>query len=161
MVVPSSTGSGGRRAGSDPGFVSRAITGGTAGQVRVRRPDPLLKKVVPFHWRYLVSEIPDLLTVSEAARILRISRTTAYRLVRLYLATGGREGIPAVRVGGQLRVPRVELEKLIGGPVRWPPAADAATVIDLDGRRATTARRRTPSSPRPATEADQLRFPLA
>lgn len=108
-----------------------------------------------------MSEIPDLLTVTEAARVLRISRTTAYRLVRLYFATGGREGIPAVWVGGQLRVPRVELEKLIGGPVRWPPAADAAAVIDLHGRRPATAQRRTPSRSRVAAEADQLRFPLS
>ena len=107
-----------------------------------------------------MSEIPDLLTVTEAARVLRISRTTAYRLVRLYFATGGREGIPAVRVGGQLRVPRAELEKLIGRPVRWPPAAEAAAV-DLHGRRPATARRRTPSRSRAATEADQLRFPLS
>jgi excisionase family DNA binding protein len=40
---------------------------------------------------------PSLLSVAETARILRISRATAYRLV----STGE---LPAVRVGGQYRV---------------------------------------------------------
>ena len=64
---------------------------------------------------------PDLLTVEEAALILRISRTTAYKEVRRYRATDGREGIPVILVGGLLRVPRVRLEKMIGGPVHLPP----------------------------------------
>ena len=35
---------------------------------------------------------PDLLTVEEAARVLRIGRTKAYELARLYLVTGGAGG---------------------------------------------------------------------
>jgi excisionase family DNA binding protein len=61
-----------------------------------------------------------LLTVEEAAGVLRIGRTKAYDLARIYLATGGEDGLPTVRVGKQLRVPRHLLEELIGGPITWP-----------------------------------------
>ena len=103
-----------------------------------------------------VGETPDLLTVEEAARILRIGRTTAYKEVRRYLATGGREGIPVIVVGGLLRVPRVLLEAMIGGSVHLPPppfrsAADPADVVDLRRPRtakpAPRARRTTTGSP--------------
>jgi excisionase family DNA binding protein len=43
-----------------------------------------------------------LLTLTEAAEMLRISRTTAWRLVR-------RRELPAVRVGKQLRVAEEDL----------------------------------------------------
>jgi Helix-turn-helix domain len=71
---------------------------------------------------------PDLFTVEEAARVLRIGRTSAYELVRRYLATGGAEGVPALRVGHLLRVPRHGLEVLLGGPITWPIADDADVV---------------------------------
>jgi excisionase family DNA binding protein len=66
------------------------------------------------------SEVPDFLTVEEAACVMRIGRTAAYQLARHYLATGGKEGLPCVRVGKQLRVPRRKLEEHIGGPLTWP-----------------------------------------
>jgi hypothetical protein len=50
---------------------------------------------------------PELFTVTEAAVVLRIGRTTAYELARRDLAAGGGEGLGVIRVGGQLRVPRV------------------------------------------------------
>lgn len=53
------------------------------------------------------------LTVPEAAVELRISRTLAYELARRYLASGGREGLPVIRIGGCLRVPRWALDVLI------------------------------------------------
>lgn len=94
---------------------------------------------------------PDMLTIEEAARILRIGRSAAYKLAREYLATNGASGIPAVRVGGQRRVPRHRLEEHIGGPITWPipdtPVADStadtsepvrlAETIPLDRPRAT------------------------
>lgn len=47
---------------------------------------------------------PELLTLREVAEYLRVSTRTAYQLAR--------DGaIPAVRVGGQWRVPRAELER--------------------------------------------------
>ena len=51
--------------------------------------------------------LPELFTVTEAAVVLRIGRTTAYELARRDLATGGGEGLGVIRVGGQLRIPRV------------------------------------------------------
>lgn len=72
---------------------------------------------------------PDTLTVEEAARVVRISRSTSYKLANLYVDSGGAEGLPAKRIGGRLRVLRVPLEEYLGGPIRWPiadaPATDA------------------------------------
>jgi excisionase family DNA binding protein len=67
--------------------------------------------------------LPDVLTVTEAARVLRVSRSTAYELAERYLATDGGEGLPVVRVGRLLRVPRVRLEGFIGGPLSELPAS--------------------------------------
>ncbi len=60
---------------------------------------------------------PDLFTVAEAAVVLRIGRTTAFELVRRDFDSGGGEGLAVVRVGGQFRVPRSALERIVGGPV--------------------------------------------
>ena len=97
-----------------------------------------------------------MLTIEEAARVVRIGRSAAYQLARQYLTTEGMSGIPAMRIGGQLRVPRHLLEEYIGGPITWPipdapvdqaradeiPAGTAepaalAEPIQLTGRRAT------------------------
>lgn len=66
--------------------------------------------------------VPDLFTVTEAASILRVGRTTAYELATRDLASGGGEGLGVVRIGNQLRVRRAALEALLGGPVTWPPS---------------------------------------
>ena len=67
------------------------------------------------------SEPGPFLTILEAAALLRIGRTVAYEQARRYLATGGREGLPVVRLGRQLRVPRHAIERLASlsatGPV--------------------------------------------
>ncbi|MGH2689002.1 MAG: helix-turn-helix domain-containing protein [Actinomycetota bacterium] len=55
----------------------------------------------------------DVLTIEEAARILRISRTAAYGLARCYLETG--EGLPVLRLGRALRVPGHRLIRLLEG----------------------------------------------
>lgn len=39
---------------------------------------------------------PDLLTVSQAAIVMRLGRTTAHALVSRFVETDGAEGIPAV-----------------------------------------------------------------
>lgn len=58
------------------------------------------------------SSDPALLTITEAAGELRIGRTLAYQLARQYLATDEREGLPVIRVGTNLRVPRWALVEL-------------------------------------------------
>lgn len=50
---------------------------------------------------------PDLLTLRELAAYLRVSMRTAYQL-----ATDG--SVPAVKVGGQWRIPRDELRRQLG-----------------------------------------------
>lgn len=63
---------------------------------------------------------PDLLTLEEAARVLRVGRSTAYREANAFEASGGATGIPVVRYGKQFRVPRCRLEEQLGGPITWP-----------------------------------------
>ena len=53
-----------------------------------------------------------LLTVEEAAGVLRIGRSLAYQLAGEYDATGGGSGLPVIRLGGCLRVPRWALLEL-------------------------------------------------
>lgn len=53
-----------------------------------------------------LEEIPVVVSVPELAEILRISRNTAYAMVR-----SGQ--IPSVRTGTQIRIPKKALEKYI------------------------------------------------
>lgn len=52
------------------------------------------------------------LTVEEAAGVLRIGRSLAYQLAREYDAAGGVSGLPVFHLGGCLRVPRWVLLEL-------------------------------------------------
>ncbi len=69
---------------------------------------------------------PLLLTVEEAAEVLRISRSLAYELAHRYETSDGHDGIPVLRVGSCLRVPRWALVELIatGRVVRLADEAD-------------------------------------
>ena len=60
-----------------------------------------------------LDEYPLLLTVEEAAGVLRISRSLAYDLARQYEATDGRAGLPVMRLSSCLRVPRWALAELV------------------------------------------------
>jgi len=60
--------------------------------------------------------LPLMLTVSEAAAELRVSRTTAYKLADDWRTSGGREGLPVVQLGRRLVVRRVDLAALVGLP---------------------------------------------
>ena len=60
--------------------------------------------------------LPLMLTVTEAAAVLRISRTTAYKLAEDWRTSGGREGLPVLKLGGRLLVRRVDLAALVGLP---------------------------------------------
>ena len=67
----------------------------------------------------LSNDVADLLTIEEAAALLRIGRRKAYELAARFEATGGREGLPVVRLGRCLRVVRVRLEQFL---LTDPPA---------------------------------------
>lgn len=58
-----------------------------------------------------VSSSP-LLTVDEATRVLRIGRSLGYQLAHDYETSGGVSGLPVIRLGGCLRVPRWALLEL-------------------------------------------------
>ena len=60
-----------------------------------------------------LNDLPLALTVREAARALRISPTTAYEQANRWLGSDGAEGLPVVRLGRVLRVPRVAVERLL------------------------------------------------
>ncbi len=81
----------------------------------------------------VLGELPDVLTVEEAAAALRIGRRLAYELAARYLATGGAEGLPVVRLGRCLRVPRARLEQLLAAD---PPAPEPVSRLrGIDGGR--------------------------
>lgn len=71
--------------------------------------------------------LPPVLTVEEAARVLRIGRRLAYEQARIYLATDGAEGLPVVRLGRTLRVPTVRLVELL----RARPQSETAVARPL------------------------------
>ena len=58
--------------------------------------------------------LPLMLTVDEAAKVLRVGRTTAYKLVEEWRATAGRSGLPAVKLGRRLLVRRIDLADIVG-----------------------------------------------
>lgn len=60
-----------------------------------------------------LADLPEVLTIEEAAGVLRISRTAAYDQAHRWLATGGREGLPVVRIGRSMRVPRAALQRIL------------------------------------------------
>lgn len=63
-----------------------------------------------------------MLTVDEAARVLRIGRSVAYQLATRYLDSAGTDGLPVLRLGGLLRVPAFALRELL----------DSGTLAHLD-----------------------------
>ncbi len=60
-------------------------------------------------------------TVMEAGALLGLSRATAYTLVHKGV-------IPTIRLGRQLKVPRVQLEKLLNGKQEGTPDAKPAGI---------------------------------
>jgi hypothetical protein len=73
-----------------------------------------------------MAQRPEYLTVPEVMERLRLGRTTVYEQARLYLATGGAEGIPCRRFGRSLRFPAAAFDTAGGGTVD-----QGATVIEL------------------------------
>ena len=111
--------------------------------------------------------LPAVLTIEEAAAVLRIGRTKAYAMSREWRSTQGRTGLPVIDFSGILRVPRAALVTMIGVPVgslgapapspaeesrggspshdeaavASPPGVDTVTPIPIE-RSGGTARRR-------------------
>jgi excisionase family DNA binding protein len=60
----------------------------------------------------LVEQYGPFMRVEEAARLLKISRTSAYALAGRWIDSDGAEGLPAVRIGRSVRIPTQVLEQL-------------------------------------------------
>ena len=67
----------------------------------------------------------ELLTIKEAAAAMRVSLSLGYQLAHEYLNSGGAAGLPVLRFGTCMRVPRWALDVLIktGRVVRLTDAA--------------------------------------
>ncbi len=111
--------------------------------------------------------LPDLLTIEEAARVIRVGRTKAYAMAQEWRATGGQSGLPVVDFGHVLRVPLRQLEKIIGGPVTTPgpepttapkPKPDHSIATDVVPAAPEVPRR---SSRRRVAGPDQPHLPFA
>ncbi|SRR6266508_3216794 len=63
-----------------------------------------------------MAQRPEYLTVPEVMACLRLGRTTVYEQARLYLATGGAEGIPCRRFGRSLRFPAAAFDTAADEP---------------------------------------------
>jgi hypothetical protein len=55
----------------------------------------------------------ELLTIKEAATAMRVSLSLGYQLAHEYLNSGGIAGLPVLRFGTCMRVPRWALDELI------------------------------------------------
>jgi hypothetical protein len=99
-------------------------------------------------------ELPIMLTIAEAGAVLRIGRTTAYRLARRFQC-GDPTGLPVARIAGCLRVPRWALSVyIVSGRVE----EDAQLRVDaeLDAQLSAATDTRHSRSCRPASRATQL-----
>ncbi|CAN5759391.1 hypothetical protein BH18ACT2_BH18ACT2_08510 [soil metagenome] len=79
-----------------------------------------------------LAQYPLMMTVEEAAEVLRVSRAHGYVLARRYEASGGTDGIPVLHVGNCLRVPKWALIEFLstGRLVRLRDAADRDQLVD-------------------------------
>jgi excisionase family DNA binding protein len=76
--------------------------------------------VVSWEVRVTLTDAPDFLTVEEAAALLRLGRSQAYELTRVWRATGGERGLPVLEFGRILRVPKAALLRVAGMPEQIP-----------------------------------------
>jgi hypothetical protein len=106
--------------------------------------------------------------MAEAGRVLRLGRTKMYELVTEYRRSDGVSGLRVVDFGGALRVPRLAVEELVGGPVHVPPAEPSTpkppaavpptmTVTERQTRRRPTRR----PAAAPASQLDLFGPPAA
>lgn len=81
----------------------------------------------------MADEVPDLLTMDEAARAMRVGRTKIYAMAREWRVTGGRSGLPVVDLGHTLRVPRQALEEILGAKLTAASLRANAVQATSDG----------------------------
>ena len=99
--------------------------------------------------------LPIMLTIDEAARVLRIGRSKAYEMAGTYTSSGGMHGLACLRLGDLLRVPKFALHEYVttGHIVQLTPPHvphhDANATVD-----ATAVR--TPARKARATDRAQL-----
>ena len=63
-----------------------------------------------------LDELPDVLTIPEAARFMRVSPGVAYGMARRYRSTNGREGLPNFMAGERMmRVAKLDLIRYMTG----------------------------------------------
>ena len=76
--------------------------------------------------------LPIMLTIDEAARVLRIGRSKAYEMAATYTSSAGKHGLPCVRLGDLLRVPTFALHEFVttGHIVQLIPQPDANATPD-------------------------------
>lgn len=74
------------------------------------------------------NESTEVLTVDEAAVLLRVSRNSVYSAARQWRATGGKEGLPCIEIGRSVRIPQDALRLLLRGS----PLPGAEDLDDLD-----------------------------
>ena len=116
-----------------------------------------------------VAGLPDLLTIEEAARVLRVGRTKAYAMAREWRVTGGKSGLPVVDFGHVLRVPLCQLEVMVGGPLTaegeslWAPAmaGERETPPATDESRSHRPTSRPSLDPAPAVTSVQVPDPAS
>ena len=107
-----------------------------------------------------VADLPLMLTVEQARQVLGIGRSLAYGEVRRYLATDGREGIPAVRIGSAIRIPRAGLvDLMLAAPASLTSGPSSCT----PSRRSRRSRSVEPSPPssRSSGSRDVAQLPFA
>ena len=63
-----------------------------------------------------LEQLPEVMTVEEAAAFLRIGRSAAYELCRQWRVTGGRTGLPVLALGRTLRVPKAGIARMLLAP---------------------------------------------
>lgn len=71
----------------------------------------------------MLDDLPPFMTVGQAAKVLQLGRSKTYELTVEWERTGGRSGLPFVWFGGQKRIPRVGLARMIDSALGKPPAA--------------------------------------
>jgi hypothetical protein len=110
-----------------------------------------------------VAHLPLMLSVEQAREVLGIGRSLAYGEVRRYLATGGREDIPAVRIGSAVRVPRVGLvDLMLATPL--PVVSGSAklhAVTPAPSQRGSNNRTRRTRTARSSPTSDVAQLPFA